>query len=268
MPATAPAKTRARRQPARSQRSHTRRKLARFAPSRRSVATGLGIVAVAVGAYAVARETSLFAIDRIDVTGGSAAVDAQVARVLEPFAGKSLVGLDGGAVLRHADGLSTVVSTTYDRAFPNTLRVTIVPERAVAVLRDGTGAWVVSARGRIMRAVASNGARSLPRIWLATASTVQVGEILPSQLGRATARAVVSAGSFASRVASASLAGGTLVFHLRSGLELVLGTPVNVALKAAVAAKVLGALPSGTRLVDVSVPSRPVTSAHQSSSGG
>lgn len=268
MPPTAPAKTRARRQPARRQRSHTRRKLARFAPSRRSVAIGLGIAAVAAASYAIARETSLFAIDRIDVTGGSAAVDAQVARALEPFTGKSLVGLDGGAVLRRTDALSTVVSTTYDRAFPNTLRVTIVPERAVAVLRDGAAAWVVSARGRIMRAVAANGAGLLPRIWLAKAKTVQVGEVLSLQLGRATARALASVGSFASRVASASIAGGMLVFRLRSGLELLLGAPVNVALKAAVAAKVLTALPSGTRLVDVSVAGRPVTSTHQSSSGG
>jgi cell division protein FtsQ len=268
VPATAPAKTRTRRPPARRQPSLIRLKLARFAPSRHSVAIGLGIVAVAVGAYAIARETSLFAIDRIDVTGGSPALDAQVARALEPFAGKSLVGLDGGAVLRRAGALPMVVNATYDRAFPNTLRVTIVPERAVAVLRGGTVAWVVSARGRVMRAVGPSGAPSLPRIWLAKATTAQVGEILPLQLGRATVRAIASAGSLASHVATASVADGTLVFHLRSGLELVLGSPVNVALKAEVAAKVLAALPSGTRLVDVSLPDRPVTSTHQSSSGG
>ena len=268
MPATAPAKTRTRRPAARRQRSHIWLKLARFAPSRHSLAIGLGIVAVAAGGYAIARETPLFAIHRIDVTGGTAAVDAKVARALEPFAGKSLVGLDGAAVLRRADSLPTIVSTTYDRAFPNTLRVTIVPERAVAVLRGGTAAWVVSARGRIMRAMGAHGAPLLPRIWLAKATTGRVGEIVPLELGRATVGALASAGALASRVASASLTDGTLVFHLRSGLELVLGSPMNVALKAAVAAKVLAALPSGTALLDVSLPDRPVTSTVLSSTGG
>src|SRR5579871_3738446 len=74
-------------------------RLARFAPSRRSLLVGLAVLAVVLGGYAVARETSLFAIHRIDIRGGSAVVDAQVAHVLAPFVGKSLVGLDGGAVL-------------------------------------------------------------------------------------------------------------------------------------------------------------------------
>jgi hypothetical protein len=56
-----------------------------------------------------------------------------------------------------------------------------------------------------------------------------------------------------------------LMFHLRSGLELVLGRPANVALKVAVAARVLAVMPSSTRLVDVSVPSRAVASPYASS---
>jgi len=220
---------------------------------------------IAAGGYAIARETSLFAIERVDVRGGSSAVDAQVARTLAPLVGRSLVGLSGADVLRRTEALSTVVSATYDRAFPSTLRVTIVPELPVAVLRTGATAWIVSRRGRVMRPVALNKARTLPRIWIATKS-VRLGELLPRRLGGSLTGALSAAGPVRARVAAASLTNGVLVFHLRSGLELVLGAPTDVALKVAVAARILPQVPSGTQSVDVSVPSRAVTSPYSFSS--
>lgn len=237
----------------------------RFVPSRRSLLIAAGVVAIAAGAYAIARETSLFAIERVDVRGGSSAVDAQVARTLAPLVGRSLVGLNGAEVLDRTEALSTVVSATYDRAFPSTLRVTIVPELPVAVLRDGAAAWVVSTRGRVMRPVALDTARTLPRIWVA-AKTVRVGDVLPRTLGGSLSHALAEAGPMRARVATASLMSGVLVFHLRSGLELVLGAPTDIPLKIAIAQKVLPKLPTGTRSVDVSVPSR-VVSSFQSVSG-
>ncbi|HEY2209284.1 MAG TPA: hypothetical protein VGH26_08320, partial [Gaiellaceae bacterium] len=61
--------------------------LAGLAPTRRSLAIGWGILVFALGGYALARETSLFAIDRIDVSGGSPRLAAQVRRALAPLAG-------------------------------------------------------------------------------------------------------------------------------------------------------------------------------------
>jgi cell division protein FtsQ len=235
-------------------------RIARFVPSRRSVLIGAGVVAIAAGSYAIARETPLFAIHQVDVTGGSNVIDAQVARTLEPLVGKSLVGLNGAEVLQRTEALSTVVSASYDRAFPNTLRVKIVPERPITVLRDGGAAWVVSARGRVIRPVDAHGAPTLPRMWIA-GRAVRVGETLPPAFGGALTRVLTAAGSFRSRIVTASLKGGSLVFHLRSGLELALGGPSDIPLKVAVAERVLQQLPWGTRSVDVSVPSRPVASS-------
>lgn len=240
-------------------------RIARFLPSRRSFLVGAGVIAIAAGGYAIARETALFAIKQVDVIGGSKAVDAQVARALSPLVGRSLVGLNGPEVLQRADELPTVVSATYDRAFPNTLRVTIVPERPVAVLRAGAAAWVISARGRVMQSIATDGAHALPRIWKAQKS-VRVGEMLPLSLGGALAHALDAARAFRARLANAALVNGQLIFHLRSGLALVLGSPSAIALKLAVTAKVLPQLPSGTVQLDVSVPSRPVSSAVLTSS--
>lgn len=236
-------------------------RIARFVPSRRSLAIGAGVAAIAAGGYAIARETSLFAIHQVTVTGGSKAVDKQVTEALAPLVGSSLVGLNGAEVLQRAEALPTVVSATYDRAFPNTLRLTIVPERAVAVLRDGPAAWIVSARGRVVQSIATDKAPTLPRIWVA-AKTVRVGAVLTPALGGRLTRVLAAAASFRSRIGVASLKDGQLTFHLRSGLALMLGTPSDITLKLAVATKVLRQLPYGTRTVDVSVPSRAVTSSY------
>lgn len=264
------AKARARRPAARAASvavPHTGRRrgprvLARFAPSRRSLAVGLGILALAIGAYVLARGTSLFAIRSLAVRGGSPQVDAQVERALGSLLGTSLVGLDGAAVERRVEALPTVVSATLDRAFPHTLQLAIVPERPVAVLRSGAGAWLVSARGRVMGRLKQPEAHPrLPRIWLASRVPVALGALLPPAAGGAAARAVGLAGAFASRVASASDAGGALVFQLRSGIELRLGSPGGIRLKVAVSRRALRVLPYGTTYLDVSVPARPVAGA-------
>lgn len=264
-----PAKARSRQPAARAATAAPRRRpriragrisplLRRVAPSRRSLAVGLGILAVALSGYAIARETSIFALEGIDVRGGSPKVDAEVQHALAPLLGTSLVGLNGGEVSRRIEALPTVVSATYDRAFPHTLRVTVVAERPVAVLRRGGSAWLVSRRGRVLRTLPARADSGLPHIWLGATGTVRVGELLPSADGGTAAKALALAGGFGKRVATAALAGGELVFHLRSGIELVLGSAAEVPLKAAVAAQALRVLPSGSRFLDVSVPGRPV----------
>ena len=236
-----------------------RETLAGLAPTRRSIAIGCGILALALGAYAIARETSLFAINRIDVSGGSSRLTAQVRQALAPLAGTSLVGLDGGDVLRRVDALSTVARASFDRAFPHTLRITVVPERPAAVLRRGPDSWLVSVRGRVIERLPAHADATLPRIWVAGRTPVLTGERLDVQGAGATARAVGLAGAFGSRIASASYADGSLVFHLRSGVEVILGDRAQIRLKVAVAEHALAVLPSGSTFLDVSVPGRAVS---------
>lgn len=240
-------------------RLHPRAWIVRMVPTRRSLVVGSALVAFALCGYAIARETSLFAIDRIDVRGGSPRVAAQVRHALASLVGKPLVGLDGTAVLRSVDSLPTVVRASYDRAFPHTLRVTIVPERPAAVLRSGSRSWLVSIRGRVMQPLSPTADPSLPRVWVSGHTAVAVGAILAAAPARVAVRAVGVAGAFGSRIGTATYADGALVFHLRSGLELLLGAPKDVELKVAVAARVLAMVPSGSTFLDVSVPGRTVS---------
>jgi cell division protein FtsQ len=232
--------------------------LERSVPSRRSLVVGFGILALALGSYLLARETRLFAVDRIEVEGASPRVTGQVQRTLASLVGTPLVGLDGATVLRKVDALPTVVHASYDRAFPHTLRVTVVPERPAAVLRSGPDSWLVSARGRVIERLRSPALPKLSRIWVSAHTPVRVGAKLAG--GTATvAHALGLAGAFASRVESASYTDRGLVFRLHSGLGLLLGDGSDVKLKLAVAARVLTLLPSGSTFLDVSVPGRPVS---------
>jgi len=233
--------------------------LARIAPTRQSLAVGFGLLAVAVGGYLVARETALFAIDRIEVQGGSPRVAAEVRQALAPLIGRPLVGLDGSGVVQKVNALPTVVTASYDRAFPHTLRITVVPERPAAVLRRGPESWLVSMRGRVMEPLSSTALPGLPRVWISTRTPVRLGADLTAAGAARAAHAVGLAGAFAPRVASASYAEGVLIFHLRSGLELLLGAGGDIKLKVAVAERVLGMLPAGSDFLDVGSPGRPVS---------
>jgi cell division protein FtsQ len=233
--------------------------LVQLVPTRRSLVVGAAVLLLGLGGYLIARESSLFAIDRIEVRGASPRVAGEVREALRPVLGRPLVGLDGSAVLRDVDALPTVVRASYDRAFPHTLRVTVVPERPAAVLREGSESWLVSARGRVLERLPASALPRLPRIWLSTHTPVSIGSEVGVAGTAAAARAVGLAGAFAARVASASNNDGTLLFRLHSGLELLLGDGTDIKLKVAVAAHVLAVLPSGSAFLDVSNPGRPVS---------
>lgn len=215
-----------------------------------------------VGAYFAARETSTFAVQTISVTGGTPAVQRQVRAALAPFVGRSLLALDGGALERKVDALPTVVSTSYDRSFPHTLRVRVVPEVPVAVLHRGKQTWLVSGRGRAITQIKTGTLLGLPRIWVPTSAQVEAGGFLAPDQGGTAARALALAAGFPARFTTVSLAHGELTMELRLGVELRLGEPVDVRLKLAIARRALRVLPPGSTYLDVAVPQRPVAGSN------
>jgi cell division protein FtsQ len=232
------------------------------------VLAGAVLAALAIGGYVVARQSAAFAIDRVEVTGAPPGVHRQVMRALAPFRGASLLGLDGGALERRLASLPTVVSARYDRAFPHTLRVQVVPETPVAALRRGAETWLVSARGRVIGPLVRGAEPALARIWVKRSAPVARGGFLAPGGGGAAARALALAARFPARIAAVSLNRDGLVFRLRSGLDLRLGEPTDVRLKLAIARRALGRLPAGSAYLDVSVPGRPVAGPDPKVSGG
>jgi cell division protein FtsQ len=234
--------------------------LTRFAPSSRSLLIGLGIVVLATGSYAVARGSSMFAIQRVEIRGADPATADAVRRALAPLGGTSLLALGSGDVERRAEALPAVVSATYDRAFPHTLRVRIVEERPVAVLHRGTDLFLVSARARVIRRLGANALLNLPRIWVVRSTDVSVGATLAGDPGAAVAALVPLLHlHFPVRVATAASSGGQLALRLRTGLEIRLGAAHDLPLKLSIARQIVPTIAPGSgTYLDVSVPERPV----------
>jgi cell division protein FtsQ len=242
-------------------------------PSGRSLLAGFALLALGLGCYVVARETSLFAVRTIEITGGGPRVQAEVRRRLEPALGRSLVGLDLQGLERRVDSLPDVVSVRFDRAFPRTLRVAVRAERPVAVLRQGSNSWLVSARGRVMRPVGHGAALTLPRVWLSAHADISVGATLadPDGIRAVRAAAGLAAARFPARVRFVDASKGALTLVLLAGAHVVLGDASDMALKLAVAGQVLRTLPpypDSSVLVDVSVPERPVSGTGNPQVGG
>jgi hypothetical protein len=230
-----------------------------------SLVGGVAAVIVLVGLmFLVARQSSMFSVTRVEITGAPPAVAAQARTALRSVDGQSLLRLDGSGVVATLEEIPSVYRASYDRDFPHTLRIRVVPERPVAVLRRGPDSWLVSARGRVIARLARGALPTLPRIWLGAAALVRLGEIVHDRSGSIASHALSSMRGvgLGARISFVKADGGRLVVGLRGGLEVRFGPPVDVGLKLAVARSILPILASpsagGPRYLDVTVPERPV----------
>jgi len=226
--------------------------------------------------YLGARETPVFALRDVEVSGAPGKVRADVLASVAGLRGESLVSLDGEALVQRLEALPSVRSAAYDRAFPNTLRLTIEPERPVAVLVQDEGTWVVSVDGRVIGPEPATGAEALPRVRdrgeavLHPGATIASPDILPvlTALSEAPTRMPlpIHSGRLEDEDLSFTLSGdgGT-----RPLLEL--GEPTDAGLKLRVAALVLRKMSLEERAslayLDVSLPDRPVASSNSQPSG-
>jgi cell division protein FtsQ len=228
-------------------------------PSTRSFAVGAALIILIAGGYAIARETPIFAIRSIEVEGAAPGVTGRVRSALEPLRKTNLVAFDAQEGRKLAAQIPYVASVRFDRAFPNTLRVIVTPERPVAVLRRGRDAWIVSGRARVLSKIKGEPPPSLPRIWLARSSEPLVGAVLSDEAADVV-RALVPMSGVRLPVAirSAKSVDGELTVVLASGVEVLLGDPYELRLKLSVVARVLP-IAGDAAFIDASVPDRVVT---------
>jgi cell division protein FtsQ len=240
--------------------------LRQLTPSARSLVIGIFLALLAVGAYVGARNTSVFAVQTLDVRGGNAELRQQVRDALAGDLGTSLLRVNSGVVASSVDPIPGVRSFTVDRAFPHTLRVTVKREVPVLVVRQvpGTTAFLVGASGRVIRTLPHPHLSHMPRLWVTKAVDVQVGGALPPQLAdAATALAPLQGAALPGGVSAVRVGKDELTLALGGGLEVRLGDTGDLRLKLAVARRILGqtdAAAGGTGYLDVSVPLRPVLS--------
>lgn len=243
-------------------------RVGRFAPSSRSLVIGVILAAVAALAYVGARETSVFAIHTVRVEGVPPALAHRVQAALQPLEGTSLLKLKADDVSRLATALPDVASVSYDRAFPNTLRVRVEPEQPLAVLRRGPESWLVSRRGRVIERISQGTLNALPRVWVPSSVDVTLGGTIGAGDGAAevAALAPVRAAGLSARVLTVRIDAGQVTYVMRGGLELRVGSTANLPLKLAIARELLGR-ETLIGYLDVSVPERPVAGINPQVSG-
>jgi cell division septal protein FtsQ len=235
-------------------------------PSTRSVAVGLALAVVAVGAYLAAWHTSAFAVRTIDVRGATPQIRSEVRLALADEAGTSLLSVSGAAIASHLEPLPEVRSFTYDRAFPNTLRVVVKRESPVLVVRrvPGNDAMLVAASGKVIRELRHPRLSHLPRVWVKKEIPISIGARLPREIaGAAAALSSLQGAGLPGGVRTVSVGREELTLTLGRGLQVRLGDTGDLRLKLAIARRILrltGAAAAGAGYVDVSVPERPVIS--------
>jgi cell division protein FtsQ len=225
---------------------------------------GLGLLAFAVGAYLTARDTSLFAVQTLDVRGGTPTLRAQVRAALAGDVGRSLLRVDESSLASKLTPLAGVRAFTFDRAFPHTLRVVVRRERPALVVRrvPGKEAYLVAASGRVLRALPHPERSSMPRLWVTHDVAITVGGTLPPGVAAAaTAAAVGQDVVLAGGIRTVRETSSELTLTLGSGLDVRLGDGGDLRLKLAIARRIIaesGGGAIGAGYLDVSVPERPV----------
>jgi cell division protein FtsQ len=222
------------------------------------MAVGLGLVAVAACAFLAARNTSLFAIRTIEVEGVPAPLAERVRLALAPLLDSSLVVFDRGDGDRRLASLAEIAGARYDRDFPHTLRVFVRAEHPVAILRQGADAWLISSSVRVLKKLSARPYPALPRIWIPRSVDATTGSTLAGPPARAVGAVTpLERIRFPVTVRSVRVTETELTLVLGSGREVRLGDSSDLALKLAVAARLLPQVDSFL-YVDVSVPERPV----------
>ena len=228
------------------------------------------LLALGAGAsfgYRALRDSNLFAVQHIVVSGANAALSAQVqSAVRESAGGRGLLALSPGKLARAIEGVPGVHVARVDRDFPSTLRVRVWPEHAIAIAKSGHDRVVVSSTGRVLARI-DNRAKppNLPRIPLPGHGVPRVGTRIqnPKVLSQLSAIDAIPPG-FGARVGWTRLDpdhGLELQLHWPK-LWIRLGPAVDLQQKLRAAALVLRAYPTSSAranlsYVDVSAPARP-----------
>ena len=215
------------------------------------VCAGLGLVG-----FRLIAASGAFDVERIEVQGAGGAEARVRDAVQASVGGTSLLQTDPAALAAALATLPQVRSASVDRAFPQTVRVTIVPERAVAIAPNGSERVVLAASGRVLGPV-TPGTLGLPLIAAAPGDLPAVGGSVQSAAVLQELR-VAAAPRRGLRFTAIGFTADGLTGRTAQGLDIRLGDDEDLAAKLRVARSVLRRAGAGADYIDVSVPGAPV----------
>ena len=238
-----------------------RREAARVRGRRRLAGLGLAVAAVAVAAaYLVLLHSSVFAVRQVTVHGGPAALDAEVAQAARAaVGGQNLLQLNPAAVARRIERIPFVLRAHIDRAFPNTLAVTITRDRPAVYARVGHSGYLIAADGRVLASVAARPAH-LPALYLPASTAIPAPGVRAGDAAIHSLLVLLAARPPTSRglgpLVRAYSSPGMVILRFRSHLQLRMGTTAQAVLKWAAAVRQLSRMTpsavSGIAYIDLS----------------
>ena len=224
-------------------------------PRRRTVVLLALLAALLAGGWLWLRDSSLVAVQRVEVRGLRGAGSQAAATALRDAArSMTTLDVDEARLRRVAAAFPAVREIRITAHLPHRLDIVAVPHVPVAALVAGGKPLAVAGDGTLLPQAS---AARLPQVGLRS-------EPAGARLDASAARTVVAAlaaapGALRTRLASGSLTRDHgIVITLRSGPTLYLGPPGGLRAKWAAATRVLADPASaGAAYVDVSAPQRP-----------
>jgi cell division protein FtsQ len=234
------------------------RAIRRLSPRLKRRLTALAVVSVvlAAGYHFLLRDSSLVAVERVQVTGLTSSDSARVRAALSSAARTmTTLHVDREALERAVEGYPVVRGLEVSPDFPHGLRVHVIEYRPAAIAVSDAGRVPVAGDGTILRGVKVSG--SLP--------TVDVDGALGTDfLADRTARRAAAVAGGAPAVLRERIvdverrSDDGYVAELRDGPELIFGAATRLRAKWAAAARVLADLEArGASYVDLRIPGRP-----------
>jgi cell division protein FtsQ len=215
---------------------------------RRWIGVGVGVVALVVAAFALTQSPALD-VDRVEVRGTDPAARAEVLRASGVAFGSPMVALDAPAVARRLEDVPWVERATVSRAWPGTVRISLVERRPVAVAGTGAAAVQVDRAGR---AIAPAGDAELPVV---AGDPVAIGERLTPTQRWVVANLAAMPGSLRGEIADASATPTGIRLTLDDGIEVRWGDSSQPTAKADAVAVLLEQADRPTiAVIDVTVP--------------
>lgn len=247
---------------------------------RRGIVAGIVVAAlllVALVGYLVLSYTPAFTITRVETTATKHISRASIAKLAKVPKGSTLLNLDEDKVTRNLKKNPWVGSVTYERKYPDTVRIVVTERKvsALVVMSAGDVVWYLG-EGNVWIEPASikvGESDSIDDLALAAAQKAGVMLItdVPASITPVAGSAVNSEvldgvasyrEQFGEKISSqiVSFSAGSvdsIGCTLKSGVQVSLGSPTSISSKEAVLAQILEKYQGKLTYVNVRVPTRP-----------
>jgi cell division protein FtsQ len=217
---------------------------------------GMALVGLGILGLMGLDRTGAFGVGTVQVTGAKGDTAVAVRKTaLATVGSASMLTVDPAHVAQAVAALPEIHSAEVDRAFPGTLRIRVVRERAVALAPTGSGLVLVGASGAVLGR--PEGRVQLPVISAAPADVPGPGGVVTAaRVREQIALAAVPSRSVKLRAIGFGDDGMTAL--LVGGGQVRFGDGRDLAVKIKVARAVLRRAGGGFSYIDVTVPTAPV----------